>query len=186
MLLRGGRHPLKILNLAYRNFGSRRGISINAAGIQMLGEGLRKPLFGREDQPPPPLVVSQVQKELQEAGLDPHKVDGQPEINFALPSLEGEDVASHFRNIGTKLAAPYMSLGFFPFLPFPFLPSFLPSSLSFPLAFLLGFLSFLSLSLSFQLDCASNDAFSPFVLLFELKSQRALLSASSKDSLEMG
>jgi hypothetical protein len=87
-------------------------VRVNEAGIQMLGPGLRRQLFGAAPLPPvPPAVHAASRAALAQHGLASAHADVQPPIELPmLPPLQGGSVEAHFAHIGKEVARPYLGL----------------------------------------------------------------------------
>jgi len=92
---------------------------INEVGIQMLSESLRQQIFGPIEPSAGSVQKEEVRNELLKFGLKPDSVELEEQISFKLPPILGGNVQEHFRQIATKLGAPYLQQGqFFALLSF--------------------------------------------------------------------
>jgi len=85
----------------------------------MLSESLRQQIFGPIDPSAGSVQKEEVRNELLKFGLKPDSVELEEQISFKLPPILGGNVQEHFRQIATKLGAPYLQQGqFFALLSF--------------------------------------------------------------------
>jgi DNA polymerase gamma 1 len=83
-------------------------INKNPCGIQHLSDGLHKQLFPKLSLPKPTAALTKASlKYLQDNELLGKPCSVNPEINFRLPKLQGDNINQHFYNIGLKSNQKY-------------------------------------------------------------------------------
>lgn len=101
----------KVANAVKKNDTKDIKINKNACGIQHLSNDLHKQLFPTSSLPRPTSALTKISlKYLADNELLGKPCSVNPEINFKVPKLQGENISQHFHNIGKKSSENYDKL----------------------------------------------------------------------------